>query len=402
MKRYLPALLAASLFLTLFSPISSNAVSSNPSPVCAAGTCTVDFPYTGDFYQWSAPTSGSFTLELWGAQGGNAENTTPNLTVGGKGGYAKGNLNVTSGQVLYIYVGGQGTSSGTSLSNQLSGGFNGGAVGYNGDNISYRGSGGGGGSDVRTGGSALSNRLIVAGGGAGGEYFTGYGTNYPGAGGGSSGVDGSTSSFGVAQTHNGKGGSQSAGGTGGQNGGTAGTGTLGNGGAGVSGHSFGSAGGGGGYYGGGGSGAGMGAGGGSGYVGGVTTTTLTSGNATMPNPSGGTMTGNAGNGFVRITYAYSPGTISLTIAGNVNNSSKGIGVTLTAAISASGNVTFYANKKRIAGCINMPASSGNKTCTWKPTGIKNNDVYATLSQSGSVVATSATLNIAGTKRTNFR
>lgn len=391
------------LLLSQLTTFRAAAVSTNPTPDCSAGTsCTITFAYTGDFYQWSAPVSGTFTLELWGAQGGNAENATPNLTIGGKGGYAKGDLTVTSGQALYIYVGGQGTSSGTSLSNQLSGGYNGGAVGYNGDNVNYRGAGGGGATDIRTGGSTLANRVIVAGGGAGGAQFTGYGTNYPGAGGGSSGVDGSTSGFDVTRTHNGKGGSQISGGTGGQNGGVAGSGTLGNGGAGVSGHSYGSAGGGGGYYGGGGGGAGMGAGGGSGYVGGVATTTLTAGNATMPNPTGGTMTGRTGHGFVRITYPYTAPTLSLSIAGNTKSANKGVGIVLTAAINVSGNVTFFANNKRIAGCINLAASSGNKTCNWKPASLRTNQVYATLSQGGGVVATSSTLSIAGTKRVGTR
>lgn len=402
MQRIWRALLVLALFASVVVATPVLAVSANPTPDCSAGTsCTILFNYTGDFYQWNAPVSETFTLEVWGAQGGTAENSTPNLTAGGKGGYAKGNISVTSGQTLYIYVGGQGASSGTSLSNQLSGGYNGGAVGYNGDNINYRGSGGGGGTDIRTGGSALANRVIVAGGGAGGAYYTGYGTNYPGAGGGSSGVNGYTSGLDVTQPHHGKGGTQSAGGTGGANGGQAGSGTLGNGGAGVS-HSYGSAGAGGGYYGGGGGGAGMGAGGGSGYVGGVTTTTLTAGNASMPNPSGGTMTGRTGNGFVRITYPYTIPSLSLSIAGNVKNANKGVGIVLTAAINVSGNVTFYADKKRIAGCISLSATSGNKTCTWKPTGVRTQDVYAVLTQAGTVVATSSIISIAGTKRTSLR
>ncbi len=392
--------MVVALFASVVVAAPVFAVSANPTPNCSAGTsCTILFDHTGDFYQWNAPFSGTFTLEVWGAQGGNAENSTPNLTAGGKGGYAKGNLAVTIGQPLYIYVGGQGASSGTSLSNQLSGGYNGGAVGYNGNNINYRGSGGGGGTDIRTGGSALANRVIVAGGGAGGAYYTIYGTNYPGAGGGSLGVDGYTSGLDATQPHNGKGGSQSAGGTGGANGGQAGSGTLGNGGAGVN-HSYGSAGAGGGYYGGGGGGAGMGAGGGSGYIGGVTTTTLTAGNASMPNPSGGTMTGRTGNGFVRITYTVP--SLSLSIAGNVKSANKGVGIVLTAAINVSGNVTFYADKKRIAGCISLSATSGNKTCTWKPTGVRTQDVYAVLSQAGTAVATSSVISVAGIKRTNLR
>ena len=406
MKRYLPAVFAASFFFSFLAPISSVAVSSNPTPVCSGATCTITFTYTGDYYQWSAPTSGTYTFELWGAQGGNAGYNGVSLSQGGKGGYATGAKSLTAGSQLYIYVGGQGEGPNSlSTYDTVTGGFNGGGLGFNGNGTTdYRAGGGGGGTDIRTSGNTLADRIIVAGGGGGGALCSCYGTNTPGVGGGTAGGDGATNSYNSTYAYNGKGGTQSAGGTRGINGGDFSTnGVLGIGGNGLNNrHSYGGSGGGGGYFGGGGAGAGMGSGGGSGYVGGVTASTLTAGNATMPNPSGGTMTGRTGNGFVRITYAYTPGTISLTIAGNVTNSSKGVGVTLTAAINASGNVTFYANNKRIAGCINMPSSSGNKACIWKPTGVRTNNVYATLSQSGSVVATSASLNIVGTKRASLR
>ena len=122
----------------------------------------------------------------------------------------------------------------------------------------------------------------------------------------------------------------------------------------------------------------------------------------MPNPTGGTMTGRTGNGFVRIAYTYTAPTISLTSAGNSTSASKGVGIVLTAAINSTGFVTFYANNKRIPKCINLAASSGNKTCTWVPTGVKNAQVYATFSQSGSVVATSTSISFALAKRMGLR
>lgn len=57
---------------------------------------------------------------------------------------------------------------------------------------------------------------------------------------------------------------------------------------------------GGGYYGGQGGYISSGAGG-SGYIGSLVSAQTIAGNTTMPNPSGGTMTGNAGNGYARIT-----------------------------------------------------------------------------------------------------
>jgi hypothetical protein len=393
------------LLLSALSAVPAKAVSSNPTPTCVDSTCTITFSFTGDYYQWSAPATGNYVLEAWGAQGGNAQyNGTINL-YGGAGGYAKGTYAATAGQTFYIYVGGQGTSSTDSLSDSLPGGFNGGGNGFNSNLTSMRGAGGGGAADIRIGGNALSNRIIVAGGGGGNTYDTSYGTNTAGVGGGINGTAGLSSHPSLLTTYGGKGGTSSVGGAKGTNCTATYYGTSGSSGLGGNGESNpnrASAGGGGGYFGGGGSGCGFAGGGGSGYVGSLTSTTLTAGDATMTNPAGGTMTGRTGNGFVRITYAYVAPTISLTSAGNATSASKGIGIVLTAAISSSGSVTFYANQKRIAGCINLAASSGNKTCTWKPTGLRGNQIYATLSQSGSVVATSSTLSIAGTKRVGTR
>ncbi len=304
-KKLFIALVSNLLWLSLF--ISNDfalGVSNNPTPVCVAGTCTLDFPYTGDYYMWSAPSTGVFTLQVWGAQGGNALNTNGTVAkTGPTGGYATGSISLTSGQSLYIYVGGQGSGS-TGILASISGGFNGGGIGYNGDS-SGRAASGGGGTDIRSTSNSLGNRVIVAGGGAGATYFTGYGTQSGGEGGGSSGINGSMSLY-VDTTHNGKGGTQIAGGAGGQNGGIASSGTSGIGGNGLAtNHQYGSSGGGGGYFGGGGAGVGMAAGGGSGYIGGVSSATTTAGNSSMPNPNGGTMTGRSGHGFARITYAIS-------------------------------------------------------------------------------------------------
>jgi hypothetical protein len=138
--------------------------------VCSGANCSVTFTYNGDYYSWSAPFTGTFTLEVWGAQGGNAGYNGSVFTYGGRGGYSKGNISLTSGQVIYIYVGGQGSgSTSTSLNDQQLGGFNGGGFGYNGSTTNNnRGAGGGGASDIRVGGTALSNRVIVGGAGAGG------------------------------------------------------------------------------------------------------------------------------------------------------------------------------------------------------------------------------------------
>ena len=150
--------------------------------VCVPETYT--FEYTGAEQTFTVPSgTTNVQIEVWGAQGGSY------ITAGGLGGYAKGTLTVTSGQMLSVYVGGQGSSS-TSAS-VVAGGFNGGGYAYGFDGNVY-GASGGGASDVRTGGIALTNRVIVAGGG--GYYGGGSGSALGAAGGGGSGYTGGVTS----------------------------------------------------------------------------------------------------------------------------------------------------------------------------------------------------------------
>jgi len=223
----------------------------------AAAQTTVTFDYTGGVQTWAVPVGVTqVSLEAWGAQGGGAYYLGIGgfQDDGGLGGSASGQLAVTPGDTLYIYVGGQPTPLN---STPITGGFNGGGNG------GQYGAGGGGASDVRVGGTALSDRVLVAGGGGGGNAGNpdhGIG----GGGGGLSGLPGINLSGGFTP---GGGGTQVAGGTAGSNdGGTlAQPGQLGSGGSTPSYHF---AGGGGGYYGGG-SAYAAGGGGGSSYIGGV-------------------------------------------------------------------------------------------------------------------------------------
>jgi hypothetical protein len=112
------------------------------------GTVT-NFSYSGQSQTFTVPADDDYTIEVWGAQGGNA--TQGGTTEGGRGGYCSGIIALNSGTVLYVYVGGQN-------------GYNGGGAGGSGDFES--GYPGGGASDVRLSNS-LSDRIIVAGGGGG-------------------------------------------------------------------------------------------------------------------------------------------------------------------------------------------------------------------------------------------
>ncbi|MFC4302838.1 glycine rich domain-containing protein [Cohnella boryungensis] len=214
------------------------------------------FNYTGNVQTFTAPSTGRYTFEVWGASGGISQHSTTRS----KGGYAKGEIDLTEGTVINIYVGGQGTDYGAA------GGWNGGGSGYNSSSDS---AGGGGASDIRIDGTFLTNRVIVAGGGGGNGCTEDVGGN----GGGLTGSAGTGSNY----LSPGGGGTQTAGGYSG--GGYSTAGSLGQGGNVTGG--YGAGGGGGGYFGGGGGGSegggGNSGGGGSSYTGGVLNGSTTSG-----------------------------------------------------------------------------------------------------------------------------
>ena len=253
------------------------------------------FSYTGAQQTFTVPSGvETITIKAYGAEGGESDGSgTHGLVPAGQGGYATGDLSVTPGHTLYTYVGGQGNTN-VAYQSLSAGGWNGGGDGWGGWSGNFNAGngtsgGGGGASDVRVGGTSLSDRVIVAGGGGGSDSWA---TARWGGNGG--GLTGGTSGGGST------GGTQSAGGNG--NRGT--NGSLGQGGDGYTSESQGhGTGGGGGYYGGGGGQhGGAGGGGGSSYIGGVSSAETIAGNASMPNPDGGTMTGRAGNGLVVISW----------------------------------------------------------------------------------------------------
>ena len=134
-----------------------------------------NFAYTGSVQEITLP-KGRYKLQCWGAQGS-------------KGGYSEGVLTLTEPTTIYVFVGGQGTSSSTSsTSGTANGGWNGGGASIRKssyDNSDIYGESyprpGGGATDMclvtstmnyssgRTNRSSVSllSRFIVAGGGAG-------------------------------------------------------------------------------------------------------------------------------------------------------------------------------------------------------------------------------------------
>lgn len=176
---------------------------------------TYDFDYTGAEQNFTAPVSGTYKLETWGAQGGSY---TDNF---GKGGYSVGYIKLIKKSNLYILVGGAGRTSSTE---NIDGGYNGGGLsgGYQDrfENKRYFSSGGGA--------TSIQNKLIadgllenyindkqnviiVAGGGGGSFYdMTTQTDNTGGSGGGKTGGNGEQTAVGWGSF--GYGGTQESGG----------------------------------------------------------------------------------------------------------------------------------------------------------------------------------------------
>lgn len=222
------------------------------------------FDYTGSEQTYTVKLDGKYKLEVWGAQGGSYNSEY----YGGYGGYSVGTIELKKNQMIYVYVGGQGTIL-TDNSDYIPGGFNGGGRGANKD-ANVISTSGGGATHVATRSGLLSslegykdNILIVSAGGGGTSYQSGTYSGVGGSGGGYIGSDGTNT---MTDYKPGAGGTQSSGGNSG--GGVANNqerGTSGSFGQGGNGNYY-SGGGGAGLYGGGASNQ-SGAGGGSSYIG---------------------------------------------------------------------------------------------------------------------------------------
>jgi hypothetical protein len=256
-------LVGAYLSVALLAACGGGSVPSSSAPTLIGPVQTPHkkdsqkFKYTGKEQSFMVPTGVTeVTVVAKGASGGGAASGSYEAAPG-LGGSLKAIIPVTPGELLIIYVGGEGGHG--------YGGFNGG--GAPGNSEGYSGSGGGGASDVRQGGTTLSNRVFVAGGGGGkgsGVPYSSYSGGAGGSGGGKTGGPGETGG-GYPPGYGGGGGSQSSGGSGGRGG--VGEGSMGcngqqgymgsrgaGGDGGINGCGFPGGGGGGGYYGGGGGG----------------------------------------------------------------------------------------------------------------------------------------------------
>ena len=282
----------------------------------------LNFNYTGAVQSITLP-KGTYTLECWGAQGGNRSQDSASATVTGSGlgGYSIGTLTLTQLTTCYIYVGGKGGMSSSTGNVKVEGGFNGGGFASH-ESTGEPGNGGGGATDVRIAQDSLYARVIVAGGGGG----SGEDNETGGYGGGETGGAGSGNTS-LTQASQTSGGTNSFG-------------------FGLGGNTYNGGAGGGGWYGG----ASRysvssystgddseGGGGGSGYV--YTSTTASNypsgcllnssyyltdaqtiaGNNSFVSPTGSSETGHSGNGYCRITVIECKNT---ALYARINNSMK--------------------------------------------------------------------------------
>ena len=165
------------------------------------------FNYTGSEQTYTVPMNGYYKIEAWGAQGGDITGTPynssnaargSNLTYyGGRGAYTYGEIYLEKGTNLYIQVGGAPNRVNTTLSTNgtITGGYNGGVSIVNGQQ--QFGSPGGGATDIRLSSgtwndeASLKSRIMVAAGGGGANFRNqGYGEGNGGAGGTLQGVKG--------------------------------------------------------------------------------------------------------------------------------------------------------------------------------------------------------------------
>ena len=151
--------------------------------VVATPTNTVDFDYTGTEQVFTAPADGKYKIELWGAQGGSDYSGVK----ASLGGYVSGNILLKAPEKLYVYVGESPRYGSMScyISNPN--------TAFNSSHFGTCAVGGGA-TDVRTAiGSdwddfnSLKSRIMVAGGGGGGIYIGNGGASggligYPGIG----------------------------------------------------------------------------------------------------------------------------------------------------------------------------------------------------------------------------
>ena len=110
LRRIIPLLFFLSFINAQIALPTFQAVHKPHTAVAVAESDSQTFNYTGSV-QTLTVSSGvdMVTIQAYGAQGQATTNEKWVPSTGGLGGYTTGELSVSSGQVLYVYVGGAGT-----------------------------------------------------------------------------------------------------------------------------------------------------------------------------------------------------------------------------------------------------------------------------------------------------
>ena len=161
-------------------------IDANYSGTNLASAVTIN---TRGIQEWTVPADGNYTIEAWGAAGGNS--SLANNSIGGKGAILRGTFELTKDEVIKVLVGQVGEDSS--------------------ETVSGKSAGGGGGSFVIRSphSSALNSILVIAGGGGGSGFDSSHQNN-------SNGDGGSSSNAGTAGKGNNHGNAGSSGNAGGQ------------------------------------------------------------------------------------------------------------------------------------------------------------------------------------------
>ena len=154
------------------------------------------FEYTGAEEDFVVPFYGNYKIELWGASGGKNGASFNHVDGGfGNGGYTSGVISLSKGDNLYVYVGQVGYNAILGSTSVTSSAYNGGGAGVGSSDGDDAGGSGGGATDVRlvngdwNNFESLKSRIMVAAGGAGGNVSTYSNTSeIAGHGGGLTGV----------------------------------------------------------------------------------------------------------------------------------------------------------------------------------------------------------------------
>jgi hypothetical protein len=153
-------------------------------PVVKAAPIVFDFTYTGSLVTFTVPTTDTYQILAFGAQGGSGSFLPGQVGLGGPGAEIGGDFSLTAGEMLQIAVGGAGSGRGSG-----GGGGGGGSFVVGPGNVPLVIAGGGGGGGAFAGGSLPGQGGLTGpdGGGQGGGIGGNGGTGVPNGGGGGGG-----------------------------------------------------------------------------------------------------------------------------------------------------------------------------------------------------------------------